>query len=74
MPAQKISLWERGLVRPSMVADLEVLDAATLDHWETYEERELQPDGMPHVLVNGVHAVRDGDDTGAQADDMLRAR
>ena len=57
-----------------MAADLEVFDAATVNHRATYEERELQPDGMPHVLVNGVSAVRDGNDTGARADDMLRAR
>ena len=58
-PAQKLGLFERGLVRPGMWADLVVFDPATVKDRATYEDPEQPPVGMPHVLVNGVFAVRD---------------
>ena len=64
-PAQKYELWDRGLVRPGMWADLVVFDAATvLDRSTVEESGGLR--GLPHVLVNGVFAVRDGQYTGAR--------
>jgi len=74
MPAQKFGLWDRGLVRPGMAADLVVFDAATVNDRATYEEPEQPPTGLPHVLVNGVFAVRDGQYTGARTGRVLRAR
>jgi N-acyl-D-aspartate/D-glutamate deacylase len=73
MPAQKFGLWDRGLVRPGMAADLVVFDAATVNDRATYENPEQAPAGLPHVLVNGVFAVRDGQYTGARAGQVLRA-
>jgi len=73
-PAQKFGLWDRGLVRPGMAADLVVFDAATVNDRATYDDPEQPPVGIPHVLVNGVFAVRDGQYTGARAGKVLRAR
>jgi N-acyl-D-amino-acid deacylase len=73
-PAQKFGLLDRGLVRPGMAADLVVFDAATVLDQATPEEPEQPPIGMPHVLVNGIFAVRDGRYTGARAGRVLRAR
>ncbi len=72
-PAQKFRLFERGLVRPGMWADLVVFDPAAVKDHATYEDPEQPPVGMPHVLVNGVFAVRDGVYTGARAGKALRA-
>jgi N-acyl-D-amino-acid deacylase len=74
MPAQKFGLWDRGLVRPGMAADLVVFDAAMVNDRATYEAPEQPPIGLPHVLVNGIFAVRDGQYTGARAGKVLRAR
>lgn len=73
-PAQKFGLWDRGLVRPGMAAGLVVFDAATVVDRATYDDPEQAPAGMPHVIVNGVFAVRDGQYTGARAGQVLRAR
>jgi N-acyl-D-aspartate/D-glutamate deacylase len=74
LPAQKFGLWDRGLVRPGLAADLVVFDPATVLDRATYDDPEQAPAGLPHVLVNGVFAVRDGRYTGARAGQVLRAR
>jgi N-acyl-D-aspartate/D-glutamate deacylase len=74
MPAQKFGLWDRGVVRPGLAADLVVFDAATVNDRATYADPEQPPVGMPHVIVNGEFAVRDGQYTGARAGKVLRAR
>jgi N-acyl-D-aspartate/D-glutamate deacylase len=71
-PSQKFGLWDRGLIRPGLAADLVVFDAATVLDRATHEDPEQAPVGMPHVLVNGVFAVRDGQYTGARAGKVLR--
>jgi N-acyl-D-amino-acid deacylase len=73
-PAQKFGLWDRGLVRPGLAADLVVFDPATVLDVATHAEPEQAPVGMPHVLVNGTFAVRNGQYTGARAGKVLRAR
>jgi N-acyl-D-amino-acid deacylase len=73
-PAQKFKLWDRGIIRPGLAADLVVFDAATVNDRATYEDPEQPPIGMPHVLVNGEFAVRDGVYTGARAGQVLLAR
>jgi len=71
-PAEKFGLSGRGLVVEGHAADLVVFDAATVNDRATYEDPEQPPIGMPHVLVNGVVAVRDGVFTGARAGQILR--
>jgi N-acyl-D-aspartate/D-glutamate deacylase len=72
-PAQKFGLFDRGLVRPGMWADLVVFDPATVRDTATIDDPERAPIGMPHVLVNGMFAVRDGTYTNARAGRVLRA-
>ncbi|MGE3267222.1 MAG: amidohydrolase family protein [Chloroflexota bacterium] len=74
LPAQKFGLWDRGLLRPGLAADLVVFDPATVLDTATYAEPEQAPAGMPHVIVNGQFAVRYGQYTGARAGQVLRAR
>lgn len=74
LPAQKFGLWDRGLVRPGLAADLVVFNPKTVLDRATHEDPEQAPAGMPHVIVNGVFAVRDGQYTGARSGKVLRAR
>jgi N-acyl-D-amino-acid deacylase len=71
LPAQKFNVWDRGLIRPGFAADLVVFDSSTVNDRATYENPEQPPVGLPHVLVNGVFAVRDGSYTGARAGEVL---
>ena len=68
---QFVRNWDRGLIRPGLAADLVVFDPATVLDRATYADPEQGPLGLPHVLVNGVFAVRDGVYTGARAGQVL---
>ncbi|MFE6448551.1 N-acyl-D-amino-acid deacylase family protein [Nocardiopsis dassonvillei] len=59
-PARRLGLTDRGIIQAGAVADLVVLDPATVDALATYEEPRLAPRGIHHVLVSGDFTVRDG--------------
>jgi N-acyl-D-amino-acid deacylase len=73
LPARAMGLQRKGLVRPGMDADLVVFDPATVANRATFEEPRRHPVGIPHVLVNGGFAVRDGEVTGATPGEVIRA-
>jgi dihydroorotase/N-acyl-D-amino-acid deacylase len=72
VPAARIGLRDRGVVREGAVADLVVLDPATVADTATYEEPARTPAGIPHVIVAGRLAIRDGAETGARTGRLLR--
>ncbi len=63
LPAQRLGLADRGLVRPGMAADLVVFDPEQIQDTATYEEPRRYPEGIPSVLVNGRFVVEDGQRT-----------
>jgi N-acyl-D-amino-acid deacylase len=63
--AARLGLKERGLLRDGMLADVVVFDPATVRSNATYDEPRRFPDGIDHVLVNGVLVVDNGAHTGA---------
>ena len=71
-PARKFGLEGRGLVREGAAADLVVFDPVTVRDVGTFEDPLRYPEGIPHVFVNGVHAVRDGQLAGVNAGRALR--
>jgi len=72
VPAARIGLRDRGVVREGAVADLVVLDPATVADTATYEEPARTPTGIPHVIVAGRLAIREGGETGARTGRLLR--
>ena len=72
LPAQRLGLTNRGVVRPGAYADLAIFDPNTFAERGTTFEPNQPATGMKHVLVNGVLAVRDGQLTGARAGQVLR--
>ncbi len=72
VPAAQVGLRERGLVRDGWFADLVVFDAATVIDRATFEDPGNYPIGIPHVVVNGRLAVRDGAETGDRPGRLLR--
>lgn len=54
------------------MADLVVLDPATVSDQATDLEPSRYPTGIDHVFVNGVAAVLDGEETGERPGRLLR--
>lgn len=60
LPAQRLRLYDRGLIRPGMKADLVILNPDTVSEKATYVQPMLPATGIRDVLVNGKFAVRNG--------------
>jgi N-acyl-D-amino-acid deacylase len=65
MPAARLGLRDRGTLADGLVADVVVFDPGRVRANATYDEPRQFPDGIDHVLVNGVSVVADGETTGA---------
>jgi N-acyl-D-amino-acid deacylase len=63
-PARRFGLQDRGLVAEGKAADLVVFDPRTVRDRATYEDPRQYPEGIHHVIVNGVHSVAMGKFTG----------
>jgi N-acyl-D-amino-acid deacylase len=72
VPALRVGLADRGIVRQGTFADLVVFDPATVTDLATYERPAVHPLGIDAVIVNGEAAVRDGVETGARPGRLLR--
>ena len=60
LPAARLGLVERGVLRPGMAADVVVFDPAAVTDTASYENPHQYPLGVELVLVNGQLVLRDG--------------
>jgi N-acyl-D-aspartate/D-glutamate deacylase len=75
LPAQILGLRDRGLISEGSFADITVFDPATVIDKADFAPAEATmryPDGITHLVVNGVVTLRDGEHTGARAGLVLR--
>jgi len=72
LPARKLRLVDRGLIKAGLAADLVVFDPATVADMATYDQPHQYAKGIIHVLVNGRFVVRDAAHTGDQPGKILR--
>ncbi|MBI3680010.1 MAG: D-aminoacylase [Acidobacteria bacterium] len=60
LPAQRLKLFDRGLIRPGMKADLVVLDPEKVLDQATFAKPFERAEGVRDVLVNGRLALHNG--------------
>ena len=71
LPAAQFRFTHRGTIREGFAADLTIFDPATVADAATFERPHEFAVGVPHVIVNGVPVVRDGQHTGARPGQVL---
>jgi N-acyl-D-amino-acid deacylase len=72
LPAQRMGLARRGVIRQGMWADIDIFDPAQLRAPATFEQPKQLAQGMSYVLVNGVPVIADGEMTQALPGKVLR--
>lgn len=73
LPARALGLPGRGYLAPGAVADLAVIDPATVGHDGTVQQPWRRPTGVRWTVLAGVPVVVDGEFTGERAGRVLRA-
>ncbi len=71
MPAARIGVKDRGLLKPGLVADVTVFDPLTVADRATYQDPFRKPVGVHHVLMSGRFALRDGVQTAERLGHIL---
>ena len=72
MPARRLGLADRGVLRAGAAADVVVFDAASVRDRATFDVPHQYATGIDAVLVNGVLAVERGRFTNSRAGRVLR--
>jgi N-acyl-D-amino-acid deacylase len=60
VPARRMGIMDRGLLRPGFYADITVFDPETVIDRETFQDPHAFPAGIEYVLVNGRLIVERG--------------
>ena len=72
LPAQRMRLTDRGVLKQGVWADVVVFDPATIRDKATFENPNQLSEGMEDVLVNGVPVIEGGKMTGKLPGRVLR--
>ena len=72
LPAQRMRLTDRGVLKAGMWADVVVFDPVTIRDLATFEKPNQLSEGMEYVLVNGVAVIDQGKMTGKLPGKVLR--
>jgi N-acyl-D-amino-acid deacylase len=72
LPAQRMRLTDRGVLKQGMWADVVVFDPEIVHDVATFDEPNRLSEGMDFVLVNGIPVIEGGKMTGALPGKVLR--
>ncbi|MGA7696928.1 MAG: D-aminoacylase [Candidatus Sulfotelmatobacter sp.] len=72
LPAQRLCLTDRGVLKAGMWADVVIFDPATVRDLATFDNPNQLSEGMDYVLVNGVPVIDQSKMTGALPGKVLR--
>jgi N-acyl-D-amino-acid deacylase len=74
LPAQVLSLPDRGLLQSGYVADVVVFDPQTIQDHATFDQAQQYATGVQYVAVNGQLALENGEPTAARPGRIVRGR
>ena len=74
LPAQRMRLTDRGVLKQGMWADVVIFDPATIRDLATFEQPNQLSQGMDYVLVNGLPVIAEGKMTGQLPGKVLRGQ
>ena len=74
LPADVLSLKDRGRLRPGAYADVVIFDPATIQDHATYAKPMQYATGVSDVIINGKFALRHAEPTGIPTGRVLRGR
>ncbi|MCR9296564.1 MAG: amidohydrolase family protein [bacterium] len=70
--AAKLGIYDRGILRPGMFADITLFDPTTIIDQATYTDPFRYNIGIQYVIVNGQLVLDRGEHTGARPGHVLR--
>jgi len=71
MTAARLKLWDRGLLRPGMKADIVIFDPSTVADKAEYNKPHQYAVGFRDVIVNGKAVIANGQVTGERPGRVL---
>lgn len=74
LPADVLSLTDRGRLREGAFADVVIFDPKTFQDHATFEKPMQYATGVTDVFVNGKLALQNGEPTGAHSGRIVRGR
>jgi N-acyl-D-amino-acid deacylase len=66
LPAATFGLWDRGLIRPGMAADIVIFDEEKVRDLATFDKPHQYAEGFNYVVVNGKLVISASQHTGAK--------
>jgi len=72
LPAARLGLTDRGVLKPGAYADIVVFDFGRIRDHATFQDPHRLSEGVVHLLINGRWTLRDGQYTGVRAGRVLR--
>jgi len=72
LPAQRVRLTDRGVLKQGLWADIVIFNPATITDVATFEKPNQLSTGMQYVLVNGVPVIENGKMTNILPGKVLR--
>lgn len=70
-PATRMGLFDRGMIRPGLWADVVIFDYAAIQDRASWQSPAEYPAGIEHVIVNGQIVASRGKHTGARPGRIL---
>lgn len=74
LPASKLGLKDRGIIKPGFKADLAIFDLWEVKTKSNYGDPHHYSEGMKYVIVNGKICLKNGNVTGETPGIVLRKR
>lgn len=72
LPAQRLKLYDRGLIKEGMFADIAIFDEDRIRDKATYKEPYAYPEGIEYVIVNGKIVAKKGKHANCIAGKVIR--